>query len=248
MARIRSVHPGLFTDEAFVSLSSDAQILLVGIWTECDDQGVFEWKPITLRMRLRPTKDGPIEPLLAELEAVNAVKRYEHGGRQFGLVRNFRKYQTPKSPKFTHFMPPDFRTYVGLGGGASEIDGDEVGLFPQNGEIAPLMEGRGEEGERREGEREGANAPPGPARASRLPEGWQPTEADVKRAYADGLDEREVRREFEKFTDYWRAKPGKGGTKLDWNATYRIWMGKAADDKHARNGRLQQGQSAAARH
>lgn len=143
MARIRSVHPGLFTDEAFVSLSEAAQILLIGIWTECDDQGAFEWKPITLRMRLRPTKDGSIEPLLGELAAANTVRRYEHEGREYGAVRNFRKYQKPKKPNKVHFMPPEFRTYVGLTGDSSEQEADEGGGDPEF--FDQMEDGGGEE-------------------------------------------------------------------------------------------------------
>jgi len=32
------------------------------------------------------------------------------------------------------------------------------------------------------------------------------------------------RTEHAKFCDYWRAKPGKDGRKLDWPATWRNWM------------------------
>lgn len=32
MARIRSVHPGLYTDEAFMTLSMAARVLIVGLW------------------------------------------------------------------------------------------------------------------------------------------------------------------------------------------------------------------------
>src|SRR4051794_19179480 len=38
-ARIRSIHPRLFTDEAFVSCLPLARLLLLGIWTEADDHG-----------------------------------------------------------------------------------------------------------------------------------------------------------------------------------------------------------------
>lgn len=43
--------------------------------------------------------------------------------------------------------------------------------------------------------------------------------------------------EYEKFCDYWKAKPGKAGIKLDWNATWRNWWRKALeyaqqDNKH----------------
>lgn len=152
MSRIRSVHPGLFTDEGFVSLSADAQILLIGIWTEADDQGIFEWKPVTLRMRLRPTKDGPIEPFLAELAAANCIARYEIDGRQYGAIRNFRKYQRPKSPNSVHPMPRDIRKYVGLSPPISEINGVDAPPLPPNGEIAPQMEDVGEGGRREDGE------------------------------------------------------------------------------------------------
>lgn len=114
MARIRSVHPGLFTDEQFVELSADAQIFLVGLGTQADDQGVFEWKPGTLRMRLRPTKDGSVEDLLAELETRKLIRSYEIDGRKYGAVRNFRKHQKPKKPNSTYPTTDEIRTYVGL--------------------------------------------------------------------------------------------------------------------------------------
>lgn len=157
MPRIRSVHPGLFTDEAFVSLSDAAQILLIGLWTECDDQGAFEWKPLTLRMRLRQNRDGPVEPLLAEMEALNCIMSYEHKGRKLGLVRNFRKWQRPKKPNKVYFVPPEFGTYTLPAGNSSEPDHDEqddvpnsppfeATSVPPKAELAPQRE---EEGGRR---------------------------------------------------------------------------------------------------
>lgn len=136
MARIRSVHPGLFTDDAFVSLSSDAQIFLIGLWTEADDQGVFEWKPMTLRMRLRPTKDGSVEPLLSELAASRCIVMYEVGGRKLGAVRNFRKFQRPKKPNALYPITDDIRTYVGLTEPSSELGDVQA---PSGGEIPPQM-------------------------------------------------------------------------------------------------------------
>ena len=35
--------------------------------------------------------------------------------------------------------------------------------------------------------------------------------------------------EHAKFCDYWRAKPGKDGRKLDWVATWRNWMRTAEE-------------------
>jgi hypothetical protein len=149
MARIRSVHPGLFTDEAFVSLSDAAQIFYIGLWTEADDQGVFEWKPITLRMRLRPAKDGSVEALLVELEGANCIKSYDCEGRKYGVLRNFGRFQRPRKPKNTHPMPVEFRSYAALDAASTELDDDEGEPVQQKSRNAPQMEdggGRREDG------------------------------------------------------------------------------------------------------
>ncbi len=113
MARIRSIHPGLFTDEAFVSLSPAAQVLWIGLWCEADDQGVFEWKPTTLKMRVLPATTEAIDPLLDELERANCVRVYSVQGRPYGVIRNFVRHQRPKAPKEVHPLPAEHRGYAG---------------------------------------------------------------------------------------------------------------------------------------
>ena len=49
-------------------LSMAARVLLFGLWTEADDQGVFDWKPITIKMRILPVDNVDVPELLAELE------------------------------------------------------------------------------------------------------------------------------------------------------------------------------------
>jgi hypothetical protein len=61
-------------------------------------------------------------------------------------------------------------------------------------------------------------------RATRLPDDWRPTEADVEWQRARGISDLLARRAFEKFGNYWRAKSGKDATKLDWSATWRNWL------------------------
>lgn len=126
MARIRSIHPGFFTDPEFADLSEAAQVFYLGLLTEADDQGVFEWKPTTLRIRLRPTKDGPVDPLLSELERAEKIKSYEIEGRKYGAIRKFTVWQRPKSPKAWRPIPDHFRGYVGSSGAISEIVTDHV--------------------------------------------------------------------------------------------------------------------------
>lgn len=149
MARIRSIHPGLFSDPEFAGLSSDAQMFYLGLLTEADDNGIFEWNANKLKIRLRPLKDGPIEPLLSELQEAQKIRSYEMGGRQYGAIRNFRRFQRPKSPKAWHPILGDFRIYVGLEPTNGEPPDPQPDQFPQNGEMSPQRE---EEGGRRKGE------------------------------------------------------------------------------------------------
>lgn len=69
------------------------------------------------------------------------------------------------------------------------------------------------------------------ARASRLPDDWQPTPELVTWAQRERPDVA-LRVEIEVFRDYWHARPGAGALKLDWAKTFRNWIRKAEGGKH----------------
>lgn len=161
MARIRSVHPGLASDEAFMSMSMAAKAAWSLLWTECDDAGVFEWKPIVLKARIFPADNVDFTAVLAEYEALNCVRRVELEGKAYGVVRNFGKFQRPKNPSYRFpdgARDPEF-TSVRVGGG----DNPPPALpqpTPRAPEIPPQMK---EEGGRK-GEEEIEDKPLSPAR------------------------------------------------------------------------------------
>ena len=82
MARIRSIHPGQWTDEDFVSLSPFARLLAIALRNEADDQGVFEWKPVTIKIKLFPADNVDVPALLDELVAARQIARI--GSRSTG--------------------------------------------------------------------------------------------------------------------------------------------------------------------
>lgn len=112
MARIRSIHPGLYTDESFATLSMAARVLIIGIWNHADDGGGFEWKPLTLKMRIFPADNIDVSTLLSELEDNDIVKKYDVDGKSYGAVRNFGKWQKPKKPSRFCPMPERVREYA----------------------------------------------------------------------------------------------------------------------------------------
>lgn len=148
MPRIRSIHPGLFTDDAFMSLSIEARIFLIGLWCEADDQGIFQVKPPTLKARIFPANDIDVVALINELEAHKFVKPFEENGCRYGAIRNFRKWQRPKKPNAIHPLPSDLRSYV-------RIDSDRgkavTNHFPTRPENPAQREDGGEEGKEDEG-------------------------------------------------------------------------------------------------
>lgn len=151
MSRIRSIHPGLWTDEEFVTLSAFARLLFVGLWNECDDKGTFEWKPLTLKMRILPADNIDVASLLAEITAAGCIRQYEIDGRSYGAVRNFCRFQRPKKPNDVHPATTEILHYVGKEKPSSDEVSEEVpNQFPTSVEIAPQME----DGGWREGEEE----------------------------------------------------------------------------------------------
>jgi uncharacterized protein YdaU (DUF1376 family) len=64
-------------------------------------------------------------------------------------------------------------------------------------------------------------------RGARLPEDWAPSDEDM--GFAKHLLNGRSEVEVSKFRDYWTAKPGKDGVKLDWSATWRNWCRTAAE-------------------
>lgn len=127
MARIRSIFPGFFTDDAVMQASLAARWLLIGIWSECDDQGAFQWRPATLKARIMPNDNVDVPALLDELVSLKFLMSYEHGEVKFGLVRNFCKFQRPKKPNSIHFIPEQFRTFTGSTKESSEPEAVKAG-------------------------------------------------------------------------------------------------------------------------
>lgn len=125
MARIRSNHPGRWTDEEFVTSSPLARLLLLGLENEADDYGVFAWKTITIKMRILPADDVDVAILLSELEVNNKVKRFEFGGRSYGAIRNFCKFQKPKKPNQYNPLPKRLYSYVGYAGDDLPMGSDD---------------------------------------------------------------------------------------------------------------------------
>lgn len=240
MARIRSIHPSLYTDEDFMGLSLVARVVLPGLWTEADDHGVFAWKPLTLKARLMPADNVDMVGVLAELERASFLRRYSVDGKEFGIVRNFRKYQRPKKPTYTHPFPPEYGTYIALKEESSPLGENRP---PSRGGESDQMEDEGCRMEEESSLRSHIPAEPVPPKAGKrtrrsLPpdiptvrdQEWAQTRW-LQRGRTDLCDA--MTEEIEKFRDHHTAKDTRSA---DWSASWRTWVGNAMKFNNRPNG------------
>jgi len=57
-------------------------------------------------------------------------------------------------------------------------------------------------------------------RGTRIPPDFLPDEGGQELALSLGLN---LQATLDHFRDFWASKPGQGGVKLDWQATWRVW-------------------------
>ena len=105
MARIRSTHPGQWTDSKFLACSPLCRLLVLALRNEADDNGVFKWDIVEIKVRCMPLDNSDIKKLLDEAISNKQLRHFEYGDREYGIIRNFTQWQRPKSPTFSYPVP-----------------------------------------------------------------------------------------------------------------------------------------------
>ncbi len=113
MARIRSIHPGQANDVDFTECSMPARLLAILLRNFADDNGVFVWRDKQIKMDCFPADNIEVRPLLDELVANKQVKKFTKAGVDYGIFRNFRRWQRPEKPKTIHPIDDDLLEYSG---------------------------------------------------------------------------------------------------------------------------------------
>jgi hypothetical protein len=151
MARIRSIKPEFWEDEAVGQISHAARLLFIGTWTLADDQGLLRWTPAYLRAALFMYDDMTLaraRELSREVEEAGLVTPYEANGEQLAQVRNFSKHQRIDRPSPAKLPAPDL-----------QCNGDSTDARERSTNVPrDVVEGSHQEGKGREGKGEGTRA------------------------------------------------------------------------------------------
>jgi hypothetical protein len=224
--------------------SHGAKLLLVAIANYADDKGRSWPGQDTLAGHVRADRKSIIR-WISKLEADGYIQRERRGGDGTGRRSNLYQLaldapgnRTSTSGCLTGQSP----TEATLQGGQCPT-GDTLGKVPlvtqaksqpDPGNVPLVTHEPSEEPleKKKRGEARASDAPSPPTektkRATRfdlatIPDDWRDWCASAR----PDLDPGET---FADFADYWRAKPGKEGLKLDWLATWRRWV----RNQHAR--------------
>lgn len=95
MAKIRGIKPEFWTDSKMVTLKIPTRLFFIGLWNFCDDQGVFVWDSLELKMKIFPADNFDTTSALRELVVASCVFEFDYEGKKYGLVSNFEKHQRP---------------------------------------------------------------------------------------------------------------------------------------------------------
>jgi hypothetical protein len=203
MARIRTIKPDFWRDENLAAISPEAALLAIGLLNHADDEGYFNAHPKLIESDIFPLRElsRPITVMVDELFRIGYIQLFQGvDGKRYGHIYNFSKHQVinkknPSKIKELCNIPEDYCTTTV--------------------ELPVGMEGNGMEKEKelKKSSQRGSRL----ANDFVLPEEWV-LWADKERP---DLSAKHV---FEQFKDYWCAKPGKDGVKLDWQATWRNWV------------------------
>ncbi|GMO51769.1 MAG: hypothetical protein Pg6C_16680 [Treponemataceae bacterium] len=98
MSRIRNVKPEFFRHEGLQDLERTnagkyPMFVFEGLWTKCDRQGVFEWKPRLLKLDILPFLDFDMEETMSILSDNGYIRKYKVEDKDYGIIPTFNKHQ-----------------------------------------------------------------------------------------------------------------------------------------------------------
>jgi hypothetical protein len=97
MARIRTVKPALFEHEVLFDAEHDTglplRLAFIGLFTQCDREGRFLWRPRQLGVNILPYDEIDFSRVLDALWTRGFVVKYASNGNVFGYIPSWSKHQ-----------------------------------------------------------------------------------------------------------------------------------------------------------
>ena len=109
MARIRTIKPELFRHEDLFELESSTGLPIrtafMGLFTVCDREGRFKWRPRRLKLDVLPYDDVDFSRVLDALATRDFIKMYDVNGETYGYIPSFTDHQLINNKEMPSSIP-----------------------------------------------------------------------------------------------------------------------------------------------
>jgi hypothetical protein len=109
MARIRTVKPELFRHESLyeaeIKTNLPLRLAYIGLFTACDREGRFKWKPRALKLDVLPYDQIDFLRVLDALVTHGFIVKYENEGDEFGCIPTWSQHQVINNRESTSLIP-----------------------------------------------------------------------------------------------------------------------------------------------
>lgn len=110
MARIRTIKPSFWGDDAVSRMSRDARLLAIGLISMADDHGRFIATPQAVLGYVFPHDEdisqARFKRLMGEVEKAGIALTYKVDGRQYGHLPKWRNHQRISHPQASPLPDP----------------------------------------------------------------------------------------------------------------------------------------------
>ena len=110
MARIRTIKPEFFTSLTIASLTLEARLTFIGLWTHVDDAGRCVNDARLIKAALWPLDDRLTDDIVSDLGALtecSLIAQYEVRGRRYLAITNWTEHQRINRPTKSTLPGPE---------------------------------------------------------------------------------------------------------------------------------------------
>lgn len=108
--RIRTIKPSFFVHEELFDAEKETglplRVAFAGLFTQCDKEGRFEWRPRRLKTDILPYDDVDFSRVLHALATRGWVVKYACGDSQFGAIPTWHEHQHVNNRERDSELPP----------------------------------------------------------------------------------------------------------------------------------------------
>ena len=109
MGRIRTIKPDFFKHEDLFDAEQEMglplRLAFAGLWTCCDREGRFEWRPRSLKTDVLPYDEIDFSRVLDSLAMRHFIVKYRVGSKEYGFVPGFSRHQVVNNREKSSILP-----------------------------------------------------------------------------------------------------------------------------------------------